>query len=27
LMSFFGPNVPAYFDEFIRAMALHLASQ
>ena len=27
LMSFFGPNVPDYFDEFIRTMALGLASQ
>lgn len=24
LMSFFGPNVPDYFDEMIRAMALSL---
>lgn len=27
LMSFFGPNVPEYFDELIRTMALNLASQ
>lgn len=27
LMSFFGPNVPDYFDEFIRTMALALATQ
>jgi hypothetical protein len=27
VMSFFGPNVPDYFDELIRAMALHVASQ
>lgn len=26
-MSFFGPNVPEYFDEFIRKMALELASK
>ena len=27
MMSFFGPNVPDYFDEFIRTMALSLVSQ
>jgi hypothetical protein len=27
LMSFFGPNVPDYFDELIRRMALDLAQQ
>jgi neutral ceramidase len=27
LMSFFGPNVPDYFDELIRTMALALAGQ
>ena len=27
LMSFFGPNVPDYFDELIRTMALALANQ
>lgn len=27
VMSFFGPNVPDYFDEFIRTMALSVASQ
>jgi neutral ceramidase len=27
LMSFFGPNVPEYFDELIRTMALGLANQ
>ncbi len=27
LMSFFGPNVPDYFDELIRTMALNLASR
>ena len=27
LMSFFGPNVPDYFDELIRAMALELADK
>ncbi len=27
LMSFFGPNVPDYFDELIRTMALSLASK
>ncbi|MBP9902965.1 MAG: neutral/alkaline non-lysosomal ceramidase N-terminal domain-containing protein [Verrucomicrobia bacterium] len=26
-MSFFGPNVPDYFDEFIRTMALSLANK
>ena len=26
-MSFFGPNVPDYFDEFIRKMALELATK
>jgi len=26
LMSFFGPNVPEYFDELIRTMALSLAN-
>ncbi|MEK7785112.1 MAG: hypothetical protein AAB658_06760, partial [Chloroflexota bacterium] len=26
-MSFFGPNVPDYFDEFIREMALDLATK
>lgn len=26
-MSFFGPNVPDYFDEFIRKVALELATQ
>ena len=27
LMSFFGPNVPDYFDELIRTMALTLVSK
>jgi hypothetical protein len=27
VMSFFGPNVPDYFDEFIRTMAIHLVHQ
>jgi hypothetical protein len=27
VMSFFGPNVPDYFDEVIRTMALNVASQ
>jgi len=27
VMSFFGPNVPDYFDEFIRTMALNVAGQ
>jgi hypothetical protein len=27
VMSFFGPNVPDYFDEFIRTMALSVAGQ
>lgn len=27
VMSFFGPNVPDYLDEFIRAMALHVVEE
>ena len=27
VMSFFGPNVPDYFDEMIRAMALDLVNR
>lgn len=27
VMSFFGPNVPDYLDEFVRALALNLAKQ
>ena len=27
LMSFFGPNVPDYFDELIRTMALEMVNK